>query len=304
MFKPMLAKDADLAKISFPLVVQPKLDGIRASVVNGRLLTRTLKEVPNREIFEALSQPQFEGLDGELIVGSPTAPDCYRKTASFAMSASKTGEDWAFHVFDRWNEPGGFWTRYVKSMDSVLDADEHVKHVPSRDVRDADSLERIEAEFIEQGHEGVIARVPDAPYKFGRSGKTGPLLKIKRFCDFEALVIGVYEEQHNANEKVTNALGRSERSSAKAGKIGKGTLGGLVLRALNGPWEGAEFRCGTGFGAAMRADLWREVREPAGTLNGVPHGRAVAKIKAFDIGSKDKPRHPVFLGWRDIELDG
>jgi ATP-dependent DNA ligase len=111
MFKPMLATAPKLDQagqpvLSFPLYAQPKLDGIRASVVNGKLLTRTLKRVPNREVYEALSHPQFNGLDGELIVGDPTADDCYRKTASFCMSQSKTGEQWTYYVFDLHDEPG------------------------------------------------------------------------------------------------------------------------------------------------------------------------------------------------------
>jgi DNA ligase-1 len=139
----------------------------------------------------------------------------------------------------------------------------------------------------------VILRDPAGLYKFGRSGKTGPLLKLKRFIDFEAEVIGVYEEMHNANVATKNELGRTSRSSAKAGKIGKGTLGGLILRAINGPAAGVEFRCGTGFDAAARAELWANP----------PIGK-VAKVKSFPIGVKDKPRHPVWLGFRDMEVDG
>jgi DNA ligase-1 len=143
--------------------------------------------------------------------------------------------------------------------------------------------------------EGVILRDPAGLYKFGRSGKTGPLLKVKRFIDFEAEVVGVYEEMHNANEAKTNELGRTERSTAKAGLVGKGTLGGLVLRALNGPAEGVEFRCGTGFDADARKVLWKHRERLTGKT---------AKIKSFPIGVKDKPRHPVWLGWRDMDVDG
>lgn len=292
MFKPMLAKDADLAKVTFPLVVQPKLDGIRASVVDGQLVSRTLKPIPNAEIREALSQPEFEGLDGELIVGIETAEDCYRRTASFVMAPNKTGEPWAFMVFDKHDHPGPFWDRY-NALDRVVSAttwtDLPLFIVQADTVTDAAALEAVESTYIEAGHEGIIARVPGAPYKFGRSGKTGPLLKIKRFIDFEAEVIGVYEEQENTNEKVTNLLGRSERSSAQAGKVGKGTLGGLVLRALNGPSEGVEFRCGTGFDAAERKALWQDTDALLGTL---------VKVKSFPIGVKDKPRHPVYVGMR------
>jgi DNA ligase-1 len=300
-FKPMLAKDGDPNKLSYPVVAQPKLDGIRISIVNGVPLTRTLKQVPNLEIRRALSDPRLNGLDGELVVGPPEAQDAYRRTSSFVMAGAKTNEPWAFHVFDNFLGLGGWHERWAVAghqMEHALHTDLPIFSVPYRVIDSAEELLAYEADLLAVGHEGVIVRVPDAPYKFGRSGKTGPLLKVKRFVDFEATVIGVYEEQHNGNEGVRNALGRTERSTAKAGKTGKGTLGGLVLTALNGPWQGAEFRCGTGFDAAMRADFWAMAHRPP-TLNG-----EVVKIKAFDVGSKDAPRHPVFLGFRDMEYDG
>lgn len=312
-FKPMLAKDADLAKVRFPQMLQPKLDGIRASVVGGKLVTRTLKAVPNASIREALERPEFEGLDGELIVGDPRADDCYRRTTSFVMSESKTGEPWTYFVFDLHNRGAQpFRQRFADLEDFFGWRLPFVQIVATTVCPNSDALESMEALLIEQGYEGVILRNPDAAYKFGRSGKTGPLLKVKRFIDFEARVVGVYEEQHNANAAVTNALGRTERSSHAAGKIGKGTLGGLILVALNGPAEGIEFRCGTGFNAAQRADLWAAATASS-TLADRLYGRSarhsglngrVAKIKSFPIGVKDKPRHPVFLGWRDMEVDG
>jgi DNA ligase-1 len=109
--------------------------------------------------------------------------------------------------------------------------------------------------------------------------------------DTEAVVVGVYEEMHNGNEATTNALGRTERSSHQDNKVGKGTLGGLEVRLLHdhaGFKAETEFKIGTGFDATMRRDLW--VEPPIGKI---------AKVKHFSVGAKDKPRHPVFLGWRD-----
>lgn len=299
-FKPMLAKDGDLTKIKFPQMLQPKLDGIRASVVNGRLVSRTLKLIPNEEIQDALGRAEYEGLDGEIVVGDPRAEDAYRRTCSFVMASSKTGEPWTFYAFDRWNTGLPFNRRYA-DLEDECDASllpDNVELVATLPVRDLEHLDALEAWLLAEGYEGAILRDPNALYKFGRSGKTGPLLKVKRFVDFEAKVIGVYEEQHNANAATTNALGRTERSSHKAGKIGKGTLGGLVLRGLNGPAEGVEFRCGTGFDAAQRASYWDEYDHGNDLID------QTAKVKSFPIGVKDKPRHPVFLGWRDMEVDG
>lgn len=314
--KPMLALDAAKlrkpdedpagipAALRFPLVGQEKLDGIRVVVKDGVALTRTLKPLPNAEIQGVLGRGDFEGLDGEIIVGDPTDEDCYRNTASFAMSESKAGANWSFNVFDKWDQDGSFWVRYGEAEKIVLRQGYTglpIFMVPSRTIETAEGLVQFELDLLAVGHEGVILRDESQPYKFGRGGKRDQsLVKLKRYIDFEAEVIGVYEEMHNANEAKTNALGRTERSTAQAGKVGKGTLGGLYLRALNGPCKGIEFKCGTGFDAAMRADLWAVWHDSnLRTFKG-----DVAKIKSFPIGVKEKPRHPVFLGWRDMELDG
>ena len=300
-FKPMLAhsKTPDPATLTYPVIVQPKLDGIRACVVDGKLLSRTLKPIPNRAIREALEQPELEGLDGELIVGDPSAPDCYRRTCSFVMAEDKTGEPWAFMVFDKWDHPGPIEERSLTvTTISVLAGATPVFRVPSSLAHNADDLAVEEQMLLHQGYEGGIIRIPGSLYKFGRSGKRGPLLKLKQYIDYEAEVIGVVEELHNGNEAQRNALGRTERSSHQANKTGKGTLGALIVRAINGPHEGQEFRVGTGFDAAQRADLW------AMHHNGDPLTGCIAKIKSFPIGVKDAPRHPVFIHWRNLEIDG
>lgn len=292
--KPMLAKEADPAKLTFPLYAQPKLDGIRCVIVNGRALSRTLKEIPNREVFAELSRPEFEGLDGELIVGSPTADDAYRQTCSYVMAPNKTGGDWTFHVFDRHDAPHMTYTSRKADLAKMRDHD-RIKHVHTIMCHDAGSLEVTEADYLAAGYEGAILRSPDALYKYGRGTTTkGDLLKLKRFIDFEAEVIGTYEEMKNNNPKITNELGRGQRATVKANKEGKDTLGGLVLRAVNGPHAGVEFRCGSGFSAEDRAILWGNPRIMGATV----------VIKSFPVGVKSKPRHPIFKGFRNMEVDG
>ena len=41
-----------------------------------------------------------EGLDGELIVGDPIAPDAYRQTVSVVMSDDKPADGVRFYMFD------------------------------------------------------------------------------------------------------------------------------------------------------------------------------------------------------------
>ena len=120
-FKPLLsakADRADLGRLSYPLLASPKLDGIRAVVLDGQLVSRTLKPIPNDFIRNALSRPCLDGLDGELIVGSPTDPDIYLKTNSAVMS--KSGDPaFTYYVFDIHNMPAKFSDRLAELSEQV-----------------------------------------------------------------------------------------------------------------------------------------------------------------------------------------
>ena len=84
-FRPMLASHCkDTSKLKFPVLVSKKLDGVRASMQGGILLSRSLKPIPNvhvQEMFKGLP----EGLDGELIFGDPCSPTAYRDTVSIVI---------------------------------------------------------------------------------------------------------------------------------------------------------------------------------------------------------------------------
>lgn len=288
-FKPMLAKDYDPAKLVFPVYASPKLDGIRASVLGGKLLSRTLKPIPNKFVSGLLSQSFYEGLDGELIVGETTAKNVFSNTTSHVMSHDKADFEFKYHVFDYHNDDRGFDVRYQRLLKNINPKHEIIVPLKQTLIKNMDELDEYEATQIEQEYEGVILRKVDGLYKFGRSTvNEGLLLKVKRFMDAEAVIIGFEEQMENTNEKTTNELGRSKRSSHKDGKVGKNTLGALIVRDLE---TNVEFNIGTGMDDALRAKIW---------ANRPEYMAYYVKYKYFPVGVKDKPRHPVFLGFRDV----
>ena len=287
IFKPMLATDADLATLRFPLLASAKLDGIRATVRNGIVYSRSNKPIKNKAVQAKFKH--LEHFDGELICGDATSKTCYRDTVSTVMTADKPADDVFFFVFDHIQVPTAtFYQRHVKAKEALKRGkDQQVILLDQLLIKTLDDLLGHEEEMLEEGYEGLILRSPDAPYKNGRSTvKEGYLLKLKRFVDDEAVVIGFEERMKNNNEKVTNELGRGQRSSHKENKAGRGDLGALVLRLASG----VEFSCGTGFSDPERSEIWASQDQLLG---------AYAKFKHFPIGQKDAPRHPVFLGWRD-----
>lgn len=288
----MLAEHADMEKIKFPMFASPKLDGIRAVVLNGKLLSRSLKPIPNnftRSIFE--SSDWYEGLDGELIVGSPTDPKCFNKTTSGVMS--EDGEpDVHYYVFDQIPEYSGldgditFKNRY-RDLQNCMPL-KRVILVPQKIVWSLPELEEFEQECLSQGYEGVIIKDLNSPYKYGRSTlREGYMLKIKRYQDAEAKIISVEELLSNTNEATRDELGKVKRSNAKAGMVPQNTLGALIVKDTK---TGIEFSIGTGFDEELRSKLWEDQKDIIGKI---------VKYKFFAYGAVDKPRHPVFLGFRD-----
>lgn len=300
LWKPMLAgTHTDVTKLKFPLLASQKYDGIRATVQEGRLMSRTLKPIPNvnaQSYFKGLP----EGLDGELIVGDPCAPDAYRKTTSLVMSDDKPldwfkGETLSFHVFDCC-ATSGFYSRLVCAQADISYLQKNgswgcVIAVPHVWINGVETLDTFEAEMLDKGAEGVMLRDPNGPYKHGRSTENeGYLIKVKRFADAEAVILDTFEEMENTNEAKKNALGRTERSTAKAGKVAKGTLGGFRVSGVGGAYDTVVFDIGGGFTKAQREALWKE-------RDSLP-GKIVV-FKYFPTGSDTRPRFPVWKGFRD-----
>lgn len=285
ILRPMLSATVDdLIKVRLPCLASPKLDGIRAVIIDGHVISRNGKPIPNMHVQDTFGLDSLNMLDGELIMGEPTSPSCFRDTSSAVMSLG--GEPPViFHVFD-FIQPNLVFVDRLRLATATAKTNPRISVVPHYAMEKLEEVQKFEEFCLEQGYEGVMLRSLDGKYKHGRSTMNEQgLMKLKRFMDSEAEVIGMEERMHNGNESTIGALGYTERSSHKDNLLGRGDLGALLVRDLQSK---VEFAIGTGFDDALRARLWSER----------PIGRIV-KYKYFPSGSKEKPRFPVFLGFRD-----
>lgn len=291
-FKPLLAFTCeDTSTLKYPLYASVKLDGIRCVVLDGVVYSRSMKPIRSKAVQELFGKPEYNGLDGEILYGPWNAPNVFNVTTQTVMATELkpefTKEYLSFAVFDYVLSDEPYNVRKAIAGQIInLHMDKHVHGVMQIKVESEKSLLALETEMLDQGYEGLMVRSIDGRYKQGRAtSKEGIIGKIKRFKDAEAVVIGFEEKMTNTNEKKTNELGYSERSSSKEGMIGANTLGALVCEC-----NGIRFTMGSGFDDVGRAEVWANKSKYLGKL---------AKFKYFEVGMKDSYRFPIFLGWRD-----
>lgn len=290
LIKPMRAVSATdeqiekLLKKFGRMYAMPKLDGIRCLVQNGIAYSKSLMPIPSKFVQSKIGHKSLNGFDGELMVGNPVAEDVYRQTCSGVMAHNKE-PNFKLFVFDYCNSQDVYAERY-----ELLQNDhDYIYKVPYTIVITLDDVQKYEETMLANGFEGIILRDPEATYKQGKStALEGGSIKIKRFHDAEARIIGMEELMHNNNEAVKNELGRTQRSSCQENKTGANTLGKLVCLDLE---SGKEFKIGVfkGLTAAEKQEIW---------FNQENYINQLCKYKSFKIGVKDKPRHSTFLGWR------
>lgn len=308
-FKPILAaskpKDYTVeqfyARLVFPVIATPKLDGIRCVTRDvprppGFMcepFTRSLKPIPNIHVAAQLAQYCPPGLDGELMTYDSDLLDPKERVRNFNdissdIMAHKGVPNFKYHVFDSEIENGKTYMWRLRNLQEIFGSlPKFCVYVPERLIESLSQLLEYEAEQIALGYEGICFRDPNSKYKYGRSTlREGHLIKMKRFVTEEAVVIGMEEEMANNNPSVLGTTGYAERSSHSANLVGKGRMGALICKNDQG-----EFKVGTGFNATQRQNMWDTKDSVIGrtiTFKHQPHG------------SKDLPRIPVFVGFRAL----
>lgn len=217
---PMLAKNYD-GRDPTGWYMSEKLDGVRAiwNPEDRKLYSRTGKEFipPDGWTDEFTGTP----LDGELWMGRSQFNVCS------GMVRRKTEQNWddiVYRVFDipssqmKYKYTYGFLSALTKI------GVKNVELVEQTACMSREHLLEFEQEILAKGGEGVMLRNPNSVYQQGR--RSWDLMKVKRFHDAEAIVIGY-----------TKGTGKYE-----------GVMGALVC-----DYVGHEIFIGTGFNDTDRA---------------------------------------------------
>lgn len=277
----------------------PKVDGIRGIKTPKGMLSNSLKPLGNKFMQKELACGSLNGLDGELTVGLPhndlSLPDddVFNRTSG-AIRRGSGEPDFTFWVFDQFMDKT--WSYQKRWLDHPYPAQINHPRVCILPQILCTTIEQVldyEAECLNQGYEGIMVRLASGHYKEGRATeKEGLLLKRKPLEQREAKIVDVFEQMENQNEKTTNELGNSTRSSHKENKAGKDTLGGWILQ--DDHWINEEnpeglFRCGTIIGGTKewRKQMWENYKQHPKAF----HSKIVTYLYQ-GVGSIDKPRQP------------
>lgn len=287
--KPLLSCKVPLDKVKFPIYISTKFDGIRALVIDGVVYSVSLKPIRNKHVQKLFGKPEYNGFDGELIVGDIYAKDVFQKTTSGVMS--EDGEpDVTYYVFDIFTNNTETYKERLYTLNDKLVLDQFPNVVATQQlyIKTKEELTELLSKEKVKGGEGLIGRNPNGVYKYGRSTPKEQLsIKFKFFVDSEFEVIGFEELHKNTNEQVINELGYTKRSTHKKNQIPMNTLGSLVLK-----FGDTTFNVGSGFTCVQRAEIWANRDKYIGKL---------AAVRYMDVGAKLVPRLPSFKGWRDID---
>lgn len=292
MKRPMKGSQVlDLSKVTFPKLASPKIDGFRC-IVSDIARTSRMGRFRNEHLHETFSGllPKNVTLDGEIVVGKRRGEGVLNRTSSGVTSGAGK-PDFTLWVFDAPRKGAGKLNRLKIAKLHVKElSHKRVKYLKHVLIENLEELEAYIAHCLSKGFEGIMLSDPDGPYKEGKSTlREQWLLKVKPFEDAEARISGYFEEMENTNESKKDATGKSKRSSHKAGKRAKGTLGGFIGEDLT---TGQEVRVGGGFTKEQRQEWWAIRDSFIGQL---------MTYKKQVVGEKNKPRHPVFKAIRPVE---
>lgn len=269
----------------------PKLDGYRCTTQDGAF-TSSMKKITNLFIQRILSNPMYNGLDGELIVGKPNLLETFNNTTGPVRRAS--GEpDFVFYVFDRHDMPSvPYFIKHDGNLASFSSSFPFVHVVRQTTLYTVEAVRAYELKCVNGGYEGAMIRVATKLYKEGRCTlKEQNIFKRKPTEDDECVIIGFAEQMLNTNKPKKNEMGNMVRSSHKSGKVGKGTLGSFIVES---PKWNKQFAIGTGKGLTnkKRKEIWENRDYYLGDT-------ITYKFQLY--GSIDAPRQPIFKGFRDTK---
>lgn len=291
----------------WPMLGSPKMDGNRLFLIDGKLLTRSMKPQPNRQLEEHLKDiiaySKEKGLcfDGELYDHNTPFVELQTYTRSKNIAIP---DHIFFNVFDclslvNWNIDISYEVSYCARCEHYDDIIEkykfpHVTSVTQYVIENARSAEGMYEKFLQDGYEGMMLRSLNGRYKKGRATLSeGIMFKVKPKATIDAVLIDVFCRRAMLEEIRTGPRPVDERGllrrSHKQGDFEDTDIAGAFLVRDE---QGREFKVGfaRGFGLEMRKQLWDQ--------RNMLIGRWV-EVVYLPIGEKDVPRSGRFVRFRD-----
>lgn len=191
---PMLAKTFDKGKhLSFPLYIQPKIDGLRCLAqwdgTGVRLYSRTGCAFQGLHAIRHELTPFFQKDDCCVVDGELYSNDIpFEELSGYCRRQKDLSEDKEifYHVFDIIT-PLPFHERIKKTPQETG----HVRLVPTYEINTMGEVEDNLNKFIAQGYEGIILRNRDGMYRTGH--RSWDLQKYKLFQEEEFIITGYTE---------------------------------------------------------------------------------------------------------------
>lgn len=234
-------------------IFEAKLDGARVQIhrrgQDVTVYTRSLDDVTARlpEVVEAtLALPVTELIaDGEAIALRPdNRPHRFQVTASrfgrsVDVAAARDRQPLSVFFFDILHRDGTDLldeptTERLAALDALVPAGHRVDRLVTSDAADAAAF--LDA-TLAAGHEGVMAKAPEAPYQAGRRG--AGWLKVKPVHTLDLVVLAVEWGSGRRRGKLSNIhLGARDPESGQFVMVGK-TFKGMTDTMLD--WQTQRF---------------------------------------------------------------
>lgn len=321
-FTPQLApnNEINLKELTYPLLGSYKLDGCRLLSKEGRLVTRSLKNLPNKQLnekFEFLrkySELINTILDGELYVhGVPfqfivscfMTQDFTAKTAikkweklceehDFYMTREEVFNKIKFHMFDCVYQHNYLmpFSQRIKDVENIINGftSDLVKLVEHKLLNTPEEIEEYFQEALENGYEGLILRNPYGRYKFSRcTVNQNIIFKYKPFLTTDSIIKGIVQatEINEDVEKTTNELGRSRTSKCLGDRHTVEKAQSFIV-----DFEGQDLKVPIAMTDEQKKYIWEHQTEYIGKY---------CEYKYMEVGMKEGglPRIPKFIRMRE-----
>lgn len=275
------------ADLSYPVIVEPKIDGFRFLVGGGRVISRSGSDYTHLlgHWAEAVGQVTRGYVDGEIQARFDPAVDGQRwrsawgKTQSLLRSrkpedVAQAKTDLVFHAFDRLSgqvfeagmDPAPLKERKVVlgQIAEKLQALPWFHLVESSPAGDWHQVQALYHRYLNQGFEGLVIKQADEPYVPSEAQRFRRWLRIKPTNALDVEILGA-----------DPGTGRHA-----------GVLGALEVRLP----DGKIVRVGSGFSNAQRESFWADSEALIGRMVEI-------RIQA-DARAVATARHPVFVRLR------